>query len=136
MFYGFDIDPLSLPGSTIYHELKSADWRDKEEVGYPNQGAYKDACRKGQLEKSAITEHAWNRHHRARMEPPSQSTHGTTTPPNLEGRNLVIDRASKWRELPVKEMLHIQLIPKGQSTIEMEGWIYPMIGSSFSWLYT
>ena len=60
---------------------------------------HKDAYRKGELGKSAITEHPWNHHHPIRKE------------------NLVNDRDSKWRELLVKEGMHIQ--PKIGASIEM-----------------
>ena len=52
---------------------------------------------KGELEKSATAEHVWNHHH-----------------PILCEETSVIDRASKRRELLVKEMQHTQLTPKGQ----------------------
>ena len=62
---------------------------------------HKDACRKGKLERSTIAEHAWNHHH-----------------PILREETSVIDEASKWKELFLKEALHIQLIHKSQR-IEM-----------------
>ena len=47
-------------------------------------------------------------HHRAYVEPPTSNL-------ILWEETTVIDRARKWRELLVKEALHIQLTPKGQS---------------------
>ena len=58
---------------------------------------HKDACRRGELEKSAITEHAWKHHHTIKWEEMS-----------------VVDRASRHTELLLKEALNIQLIPVGE----------------------
>ena len=53
---------------------------------------HQDACRKGEEKKSAVAEHAWKEHHPIRWQETS-----------------VIDRASRFGELRVKEALHIHL---------------------------
>ena len=55
---------------------------------------HQDACRKGDEKISAIAEHAWQQHHPIKWE---------------EVR--VLDRASRKRELKIKEALHIQMTP-------------------------
>ena len=58
---------------------------------------HQDACRKGEEKKSAVAEHAWKEHHPIRWQETS-----------------VIDRASRFGELRVKEALHIHLTPEDQ----------------------
>ena len=71
-------------------------WRDEEEVGETRGRletrikGHKDACRKGELGKPAIAEHAWNHHHF----------------PILWEETSVVDGASKWKEMLVLEVLH------------------------------
>ena len=55
---------------------------------------HQNACRRGEFDKSAIAEHAWTDHH-----------------PILWDDISVLDRASRWRELLIKEALHIGLTP-------------------------
>ena len=50
---------------------------------------HQDACRKGEEKKSAVAEHAWKEHHPIRWQKTS-----------------VIDRASRFGELRMKEALH------------------------------
>ena len=52
------------------------------------------ACKKGQIEKSAIAEHAWTEHHTVLWE---------------EAK--VIDQAKRLKELLIKEALNIHLVP-------------------------
>ena len=59
---------------------------------------HKDACNRGQLEKSAIAEHAWRHDH-----------------PIMWQNTQVLDRASRHKELLVKEALHIQMAAKNGS---------------------
>ena len=56
---------------------------------------HKDACICGQLDKSAIAEHAWSEHH-----------------PILWESTKVIDRANRQDILRLKEALHIRLTNK------------------------
>ena len=58
---------------------------------------HQDACRKGEEKKSAVAEYAWKEHHPIRWQETS-----------------VIDRASRFGELRVKEALHIHLTPEDQ----------------------
>ena len=58
---------------------------------------HQGACRKGEEKKSAVAEHAWKEHHPIRWQETS-----------------VIDRASRFGELRVKEALHIHLTPEDQ----------------------
>ena len=51
---------------------------------------HQNACRSREFDKSAIAEHAWTDHH-----------------PILWDDISVLDRASRWRELLIKEALHI-----------------------------
>ena len=62
-------------------------------------GGLGHACRKGEEKKSAVAEHAWKEHHPIRWQ--ETSVH-------------VIDRASRFGELRVKEALHIHLTPEDQ----------------------
>ena len=55
---------------------------------------HQDACKRGDERVSAIAEHAWQQHHPIKWK---------------EVR--VVDRASKNRELKIKEALHIQMTP-------------------------
>ncbi len=55
---------------------------------------HQDACKRGNEKVSAIAEHAWEQHHPIKWE---------------EVR--VVDKASKNRELKIKEALHIQMTP-------------------------
>ena len=55
---------------------------------------HRTACVKGEVEKSAIAEHAWTHHH-----------------PILWEETAVIDRAKRQRELLIKEALNIHLVP-------------------------
>ncbi len=55
---------------------------------------HQDACKRGDEKVPAIAEHAWQQHHPIKWE---------------EVR--VVDRASKNRELKIKEALHIQMTP-------------------------
>ena len=55
---------------------------------------HQDACKRVDEKVSAIAEHAWQQHHPIKWE---------------EVR--VVDRASKNRELKIKEALHIQMTP-------------------------
>ena len=54
-----------------------------------------------ELEKSAIAKHAWKHHY-----------------PILWDEISMIDRASEWRALLVKETLHIQLAPTLVSALQ------------------
>ena len=65
---------------------------------------HKDACRRGELEKSAIAEHAWTNDHAIKWEETS-----------------VVDRASRHAELLLKEALSIQLTPVGERLNRDEG---------------
>ncbi len=56
---------------------------------------HQDACKRGDEKVSAIAEHAWQQHHPIKWK---------------EVR--VVDRASKNRELKIKEALHIQMKPE------------------------
>ena len=58
---------------------------------------HKDAC-KGQLEKSAVTEHAWKMDH-----------------PISWSETSVLDRAKRHDELLLKEVMHIQTAAKGSN---------------------
>ena len=58
---------------------------------------HQDACRKGEEKKSVVAEHAWKEHHPIRWQETS-----------------VINRASRFGELRVKEALHIHLTPGDQ----------------------
>ncbi len=55
---------------------------------------HQDACKRSDEKVSAIVEHAWQQHHPIKCE---------------EVR--VVDRASKIRQLKIKETLHIQMTP-------------------------
>ncbi len=61
-----------------------------------------DACKRGDEKVSAIAEHAWQQHHPIKWE---------------EVR--VVDRASKNRELKIKETLHIQMTPDNKFNRDM-----------------
>ena len=52
---------------------------------------HQDACQKGTLEKSALAEHAWENHHPIKWE---EAT--------------VIDQARTYKELLLKEAIHIR----------------------------
>ncbi len=58
---------------------------------------HQDACKRGNEKVSAIAEHAWQQHHPIKWE---------------EVR--VVDRASKNRELKIKEALLIQMTPENK----------------------
>ena len=53
---------------------------------------HRDACQKGALERSALTEHAWENHHPIKWE-----------------ETTVIDQARTHKELLLKEAVHIRL---------------------------
>ncbi len=55
---------------------------------------HQDASKRDDEKASAIAEHAWQQHHHIKWE-----------------EERVIDRASKNRELKIKEALHIQMTP-------------------------
>ena len=57
-----------------------------------------DACSKGQLEKSAVAEHAWAQDHTIRW-----------------GDTSVLDHTRRHRELLLKEALHIRTAAEGSS---------------------
>ena len=65
---------------------------------------HKDACGRGELEKSAIAEHAWTHHHAIKWEETS-----------------MVDRAIRRTELLLKEALSIQLTPVGERLNRDEG---------------
>ena len=54
----------------------------------------RDACQKGSLERSALTEHAWENYHLIMWE-----------------ETTVIDQARTLKELLLKEVIHIRLPP-------------------------
>ncbi len=62
---------------------------------------HQDACKRGDEKVSAIAECAWQQHHPIKWE---------------EVR--VVDKASKNRELKIKEALHIQMTPETTSLTE------------------
>ena len=64
---------------------------------------YKDACSRGQLEKSAVAEHVWR--HDQRIEWNDAA---------------VMDRASRHKELLVKEALHIRMAV-GKDSLNRDG---------------
>ena len=75
---------------------------------------HQDACKRGDEKVSAIAEHAWQQHHPIKWE---------------EVR--VVDRASKNRELKIKEALHIQMTPDNNKFnkdigSELLGWLLSM----------
>ena len=65
---------------------------------------HKDACKKGQLEKSAIAEHAWTHQHAIEW-----------------GKTVVVDQASRHTQLLLKEAISIQLTPEGDRLNRDEG---------------
>ena len=69
---------------------------------------HKDACRRGQFERSAVAEHAWTHQHAIRWEETS-----------------VVDWASRHMDLRLKEALSIQLTPKGERFNRDEGMELP-----------
>ena len=54
---------------------------------------HRDACQKGALKKSALAEHAWERHHPIKWE-----------------KTTVVDQARTPKELLLKEAIHIRLL--------------------------
>ena len=56
---------------------------------------HRTACIKGEVERSAIAEHAWSQHH-----------------PILWEETKVIDQARRQKELIIKEALNIHLVPE------------------------
>ena len=69
---------------------------------------HKDACICGQLDKSAIAEHAWSEHH-----------------PILWESTKVIDRANRQDILRLKEALHIRLTNKDERFNRDVGMVVP-----------
>ena len=69
---------------------------------------HKDACICGQLDKSAIAEHAWSEHH-----------------PILWESTKVIDRANRQDTLRLKEALHIRLTNKDERFNRDVGMVVP-----------
>ena len=69
---------------------------------------HKDACRRGQLERSAVAEHPWTNQHTIRWEETS-----------------VVIRASRRMELRLKKALSIQLTPEREIFNRDEGMELP-----------